>query len=251
MINSVEGPSGNSLGCDNCSATMLQDTETIKLPEGNDEVGISEQLNNNIGKSSEAETPLLTRLNRLDDVLDCLEDRNYMISSGCDPTAPMTENGQSCAGVEMEASEKRVEQRCKPMRWVLEETEAKGTIVERIAALEDRVNKVREDMEVRNICGRDAVIEEQEKQQVRCVVENLHKGFHEELSSRVLHMVDIPKENNNHDENGRNNDKMKNAMVEEEKEEIPTDEKNKKSRSKRSKGNIRRMFVGCIFPHSR
>lgn len=267
----------NTLGykeeLDKFSAENLQDLETEKPKEAkeeklyvsSDEVSIKNIMSNIIAETTSsqmlfpnsADIPLLSRINRLDIVLDYLEDAH--LSGGSSTELPAMDGGKSVG-----CDEKSMEKRCKPIRWVLEEAEAKGTIMERVDLLEDRVKRIKEELEQRNSCDRAIksngtaehmhldskgceIVVEDEKHEVEVIPsESRQKGLHEEVSRRISQTEDIPKDNK--DENFPKQNNIEILMREEERS---AEEKNKnESRGKRGKGKLRRMFSGCISLHS-
>ncbi|GLJ21968.1 hypothetical protein SUGI_0411440 [Cryptomeria japonica] len=283
-----QGTPENNLGfkgeLDKLSPKSLQYLETVKPKEekeeklflSSDELGIkniiSEQLYNNIIAENtstqmlfenSSDIPLLSRINRLDIVLDYLEDTN--LSGGSTKALPAMD-GEKSAMSEMVSDDNSLEKRCKPISWVLEEAEAKGTIMERVAVLEDRVKRIREELERRNSCdqaiksnGTEAqmhnlhlngsngceIVLEDEKQKVGVIPsESRQKGLHEDASRRIISQAeDINKDNNNHPMN-KDDDFPKHNNMEEERA------KEKNQNQSRGKGKLRRMFPGCIFLHS-
>ncbi|KAK3137152.1 hypothetical protein QOZ80_5BG0448530 [Eleusine coracana subsp. coracana] len=93
---------------------------------------------------------MMARVDRLDLVLSYLEElhhnhhhhggSNVSISS---PSTPTTQSADSSP--RGSASWRRA---CRPAKEVLEEAHAKGSLVDRVAFLEDRVLKMEEDMEI-------------------------------------------------------------------------------------------------------
>ncbi|CAI9764966.1 unnamed protein product [Fraxinus pennsylvanica] len=90
------------------------------------------------------EEPILSRLNRLDNILKQLEDTRslshspkssgaYTFSSGM-----LTSDGQASS---VDSSPKSLEKHCRPINEVILEVESKGTLIERLVHVEDRVLK--------------------------------------------------------------------------------------------------------------
>ncbi|KAL2478478.1 uncharacterized protein Fot_47507 [Forsythia ovata] len=100
------------------------------------------------------EEPILSRLNRLDNILKQLEEiknLNHSPKSSCASTfssGTLTSDGQASS----DYSPKSLEKRCRPINEVILEVERKGTLIERLVHVEDRVLKIclqlEEDLEV-------------------------------------------------------------------------------------------------------
>ncbi|GJN35648.1 hypothetical protein PR202_gb24443 [Eleusine coracana subsp. coracana] len=103
-----------------------------------------------VARQPAAATSMMARVDRLDLVLSYLEElhhnhhhhggSNVSISS---PSTPTTQSADSSP--RGSASWRRA---CRPAKEVLEEAHAKGSLVDRVAFLEDRVLKMEEDMEI-------------------------------------------------------------------------------------------------------
>ncbi|KAM7509008.1 hypothetical protein LguiA_019461 [Lonicera macranthoides] len=94
-----------------------------------------------------AEEPVLSRLERLDNILKQLEDikgsgRNRTPRSSCASTATsgtLTSDGHASS---LEFSPESLEKHCRPIDDVIVETELKGTLIERLVHVEERVLKL-------------------------------------------------------------------------------------------------------------
>ncbi|KAL2461256.1 hypothetical protein Adt_44676 [Abeliophyllum distichum] len=90
------------------------------------------------------EEPILSRLNRLDNILKQLEEirsLNHSPKSSCASTfssGTLTSDGQASS----DYSPKRLEKHCRPINEVILEVERKGTLIERLVHVEDRVLKM-------------------------------------------------------------------------------------------------------------
>ncbi|CAA3032614.1 Hypothetical predicted protein [Olea europaea subsp. europaea] len=91
------------------------------------------------------EEPILSRLNRLDNILKQLEDiksLNHSPKSSCASTfssGTLTSDGHASS---VDYSPKRLEKRFRPINEVILEVEHKGTLIERLVHLEDRILKI-------------------------------------------------------------------------------------------------------------
>ncbi|CAA2964143.1 uncharacterized protein LOC111385016 [Olea europaea var. sylvestris] len=91
------------------------------------------------------EEPILSRLNRLDNILKQLEDiksLNHSPKSSCASTFSsgiVTSDGQASS---VDYSPKSLEKHCRPINEVILEVERKGTLVDRLVHVEDRVLKI-------------------------------------------------------------------------------------------------------------
>ncbi|KAK3140360.1 hypothetical protein QOZ80_5AG0399830 [Eleusine coracana subsp. coracana] len=105
-----------------------------------------------VARQPAAATSMMARVDRLDLVLTYLEELHHNHHhhhhggsnlSTSSPSTPTTQSGDSSP--RGSASWRRA---CRPAKEVLEEAHAKGSLVDRIAFLEDRVLKMEEDMEI-------------------------------------------------------------------------------------------------------
>ncbi|GJM95024.1 hypothetical protein PR202_ga11717 [Eleusine coracana subsp. coracana] len=104
-----------------------------------------------VARQPAAATSMMARVDRLDLVLSYLEELHHNHHhhhggsnlSTSSPSTPTTQSGDSSP--RGSASWRRA---CRPAKEVLEEAHAKGSLVDRIAFLEDRVLKMEEDMEI-------------------------------------------------------------------------------------------------------
>ncbi|KAM7262507.1 hypothetical protein ACFE04_000190 [Oxalis oulophora] len=107
------------------------------------------------------EEPILSRLDRLDTMLKELDEIrgcNYYNKSGRSSgsgvsTPPTTSSGTVTSeglASSIDFSPKSLEKHCRPINHVLMLTEVKGTLVERLDHVEDRVHKLEEELEVKS-----------------------------------------------------------------------------------------------------
>ncbi|KAG4971122.1 hypothetical protein AAZX31_13G184600 [Glycine max] len=92
------------------------------------------------------EEPILSRIDRLDNMLRQLE-----VIRGCNPSPK-----SSCASTPTSGSDghvsstdfspKSLEKHCRPIEFVMMETEVKGTMIERLNQVEDRMLKLEEEL---------------------------------------------------------------------------------------------------------
>ncbi|CAM6043616.1 unnamed protein product [Sphagnum compactum] len=85
------------------------------------------------------EVPILGRVENLESQMDSLEEKQSP-SSGSEQQQPSRLSVSSLGGSPPTPSS--LEKRCRPAKDVLEETEVKGTLVERVQSLEQRLNQV-------------------------------------------------------------------------------------------------------------
>ncbi|KEH19076.1 hypothetical protein MtrunA17_Chr8g0352201 [Medicago truncatula] len=91
------------------------------------------------------EVPILSRIDRLDNMLRQLEEiRGYNRSpkSSCASTPTSGSDGRISS---VDFSPKSLEKHCRPIETVIMETEVKGTLIERLKQVEDRMLKLEED----------------------------------------------------------------------------------------------------------
>ncbi|KAM0017140.1 hypothetical protein Hdeb2414_s0028g00704631 [Helianthus debilis subsp. tardiflorus] len=92
------------------------------------------------------EEPMLSRLDRLDIIVRHLEElkvgnsNRTPKSSSCPSTPSSKSEGQASS---FDSSPRSLEKHCRPIDDVIAETETKGTLIERLVHVEDRVAKVR------------------------------------------------------------------------------------------------------------
>ncbi|KAJ7949170.1 Nucleolar and coiled-body phosphoprotein like [Quillaja saponaria] len=97
------------------------------------------------------EEPILSRINRLDNILRQLEEirgSNRSPKSSCASTpssGTLTSDGHASS---LDFSPKSLEKHCRPIDRVIMETEVKGTLIERLNHVEDRVLKLCLQLEV-------------------------------------------------------------------------------------------------------
>ena len=97
-----------------------------------------------------SEAPILSRLDRLDNVLRQLEEirscsRSPKSSTPSTPSSgTLTSDGHVSS---IDFSPKSLEKHCRPIDRVVMETEVKGTLIERLDHVEDRVIKMEEQLE--------------------------------------------------------------------------------------------------------
>ncbi|KAK3008233.1 hypothetical protein RJ639_014839 [Escallonia herrerae] len=100
------------------------------------------------------EEPILSRLDRLDNILRQLEEirgsrRSPRSSCASTPSSgTLTSDGQASS---VDFSPQSLEKHCRPIDAVIVETELKGTLIERLVHVEDRVLKVYITLKVRSI----------------------------------------------------------------------------------------------------
>ncbi|CAI9769718.1 unnamed protein product [Fraxinus pennsylvanica] len=96
-------------------------------------------------KMAAMEEPILSRLNRLDNILKQLEDiksLDHSPKSSCASTfssGTLTSDGQASS---VDYSPKSLEKHCLPINEVILEVKRKGTLIERLVHVEDRVFKI-------------------------------------------------------------------------------------------------------------
>ncbi|KAF8396157.1 hypothetical protein HHK36_017770 [Tetracentron sinense] len=97
------------------------------------------------------EEPILSRLDRLDAMLKHLEEIrgcNRSPKSSCASTpssGTLTSNGGHTS---VDSSPNSLEKHCRPIDAVMEETEVKGTLIDRLLLVETRVLKLEEEIMV-------------------------------------------------------------------------------------------------------
>ncbi|KAA8520243.1 hypothetical protein F0562_014499 [Nyssa sinensis] len=95
---------------------------------------------------------MLSRLDRLDNVLRHLEEirgshRSPKSSCASTPSSgTLTSDGPTSS---VDFSPKSLDKQCRPIDDVIVETEVKGTLIERLAQVEDRVLKMEEELEAK------------------------------------------------------------------------------------------------------
>ncbi|KAL9270887.1 hypothetical protein AKJ16_DCAP23264 [Drosera capensis] len=96
-----------------------------------------------------AEEPLLSRLDRLDNLLRHLEDKAAAVATtaGSNYRDSKSSSGSTevISGMTTIMSEE-LEKCCRPLEDVVVETEIKGSLVQRVARMEDRVLKLEEEI---------------------------------------------------------------------------------------------------------
>ncbi|XP_029127231.1 uncharacterized protein LOC109799034 isoform X2 [Cajanus cajan] len=95
------------------------------------------------------EEPMLSRIDRLDNMLRQLEEiRGYNRSpkSSCASTPTSGSDGHVSS---IDFSPKSLEKHCRPIENVMMETEVKGTMIERLNKVEDQMLKVEEEWEAK------------------------------------------------------------------------------------------------------
>ncbi|KVH97332.1 uncharacterized protein LOC112523510 isoform X2 [Cynara cardunculus var. scolymus] len=96
------------------------------------------------------EEPMLYRLDRLDNIVRQLEElrggnRTPKSSNASTPSScTLTSEGQASS---LEFSPRSLEKHCRPMDDVIVETGVKGTLIERLIHVEERVAKLEEEIE--------------------------------------------------------------------------------------------------------
>ncbi|CAJ1978145.1 unnamed protein product [Sphenostylis stenocarpa] len=91
------------------------------------------------------EEPILSRIDRLDNLLRQLEEIrgcNRSPKSSCASTPKSGSDGRVSS---IDFSPKSLEKHCRPMEKVMMEIEVKGTMIERLNQMEDRLLKVEEE----------------------------------------------------------------------------------------------------------
>ncbi|XP_057727201.1 uncharacterized protein LOC130943374 isoform X1 [Arachis stenosperma] len=89
-----------------------------------------------------AEEPILSRIERLDNMLRQLEEIrgcNRSSKSSCASTPTSASDGRISS---LDFSPKSLEKHCRPIENVIMEAEAKGTLIQRLTHVEDRVLKL-------------------------------------------------------------------------------------------------------------
>ncbi|XP_027911910.1 uncharacterized protein LOC114170599 isoform X2 [Vigna unguiculata] len=95
--------------------------------------------------ASTIQEPILSRIDRLDNLLRQLEEIrgcNRSPKSSCASTPTSGSDGRVSS---VDFSPRSLEKQCRPMESVMMETEAKGTVIERLNLVEDRLLKVEEE----------------------------------------------------------------------------------------------------------
>ncbi|KAL2326451.1 hypothetical protein Fmac_025509 [Flemingia macrophylla] len=95
------------------------------------------------------EEPILSRIDRLDNMLRQLEEIR-----GCNPSpksscASTPTSGSDGHVSSVDFSPKSLEKHCRPIENVMMETEVKGTMIERLNHMEDRMLKLEEECEAK------------------------------------------------------------------------------------------------------
>ncbi|KAF8022315.1 hypothetical protein BT93_G2460 [Corymbia citriodora subsp. variegata] len=128
------------------------------------------------------EEPILTRIDRLDNMLNQLEEirggsRSFRKSSSGASTpssGTLTSEGHASS---VDFSPKSLEKYCRPLDHVIVETEAKGNLVERLHHVEDRLHKVEEELEAkRKTIGGKSEKKGRKKWGLKQMVKSLVKG---------------------------------------------------------------------------
>ncbi|XP_040993299.1 uncharacterized protein LOC121239951 isoform X2 [Juglans microcarpa x Juglans regia] len=89
------------------------------------------------------EEPITSRLDRLDHMLRHLEEiRGCNRSSPKSSCASIASSGTDGHASSVDLSPKSIEKHCRPIEHVIIETEVKGTLIERLELVEDRVLKL-------------------------------------------------------------------------------------------------------------
>ncbi|XP_027911913.1 uncharacterized protein LOC114170599 isoform X4 [Vigna unguiculata] len=91
--------------------------------------------------ASTIQEPILSRIDRLDNLLRQLEEIrgcNRSPKSSCASTPTSGSDGRVSS---VDFSPRSLEKQCRPMESVMMETEAKGTVIERLNLVEDRLLK--------------------------------------------------------------------------------------------------------------
>ncbi|QHN97672.1 uncharacterized protein LOC107612483 isoform X2 [Arachis ipaensis] len=94
-----------------------------------------------------AEEPILSRIERLDNMLRQLEEIrgcNRSSKSSCASTPTSASDGRISS---LDFSPKSLEKHCRPIENVIMEAEAKGTLIQRLSHVEDRVLKLEDEWE--------------------------------------------------------------------------------------------------------
>ncbi|KAG9151858.1 hypothetical protein Leryth_002137 [Lithospermum erythrorhizon] len=105
--------------------------------------------------NSIVEEPMLTRIDRLDNIIKKLEEIRRLTHGKHSPRSSYesthsrsTSDGQGAlSSSSVDFSPRSMEKHCRPMDDVIVETERKGTLLERLMYVEDRVLKMCEEME--------------------------------------------------------------------------------------------------------
>ncbi|XP_057458694.1 uncharacterized protein LOC130749366 [Lotus japonicus] len=112
------------------------------------------------------EEPILSRIDRLDNMLRQMEEiRGYNRSpkSSCASTPTSGSDGRVSS---VDFSPKSLEKHCRPIETVMMETEVKGTLVERLDQVEDRMLKLEEEW-----------LAERKREEEKKTVKKPKKGF--------------------------------------------------------------------------
>ncbi|KAK2407339.1 hypothetical protein P8452_69422 [Trifolium repens] len=121
------------------------------------------------------EVPILSRIDRLDNMLRQLEKiRGYDRSpkSSCASTPTSGSDGRISS---VDFSPKSLEKHCRPIETVIMETEVKGTLIERLNQVEDRMLKLEEDW-----------IAERKKEEEKKMIKKPKKGLTQLVKQCVI-----------------------------------------------------------------
>ncbi|KAK7405480.1 hypothetical protein VNO78_06818 [Psophocarpus tetragonolobus] len=91
------------------------------------------------------EEPILSRIDRLDNMLRQLEEIRGCNRSPKTSCASTTSSGSDGHVSSVDFSPKSLEKHCRPIENVMMETEVKGTMIERLNQVEDRMLKLEEE----------------------------------------------------------------------------------------------------------
>ncbi|TKY68137.1 Cellulose synthase family protein isoform 1 [Spatholobus suberectus] len=91
------------------------------------------------------EEPILSRIDRLDNMLRQLEEIRGCNRSPKSSCASTPTNGSDGHVSSIDFSPKSLEKHCRPIENVMMETEVKGTMIERLNQVEDRMLKLEEE----------------------------------------------------------------------------------------------------------
>ncbi|KAI3719594.1 hypothetical protein L6452_20496 [Arctium lappa] len=116
------------------------------------------------------EEPMLYRLDRLDNIVRRLEEirggnRTPKSSNASTPSScTVTSDGQASS---LEFSPRSIEKHCRPIDAVIVETGVKGTLIERLVHVEERVTKLCMQLEQEMEAEKRRRIEEEKKKKVK------------------------------------------------------------------------------------
>ncbi|KAL6599968.1 hypothetical protein ACP70R_045619 [Stipagrostis hirtigluma subsp. patula] len=119
-----------------------------------------------------ASMPMMARVDRLDHLLAYLEEMHHHRNSNTATSSPSTPRSRalstdrddsSAASTPRAGSWRRTASSCRPAKEALEEAQAKGSLLDRIALLEDRLLRMEDEIEITPEKGVAAIGEERHR----------------------------------------------------------------------------------------